>query len=92
MSWGLVGSRFFYSFLLDSISHCTALSTPKQDIWRNNAILFMPAVVLLGMPLKKGPSKKTIPANIRTEVKAGNPVKQAVAIAMRQAGKPQKGA
>ena len=33
------------------------------------------------MPLKTGKSKKTFSSNIRTEVKAGKPVKQAVAIA-----------
>lgn len=41
------------------------------------------------MPLKKGSDSKTVSANIKTEMKHGKPQKQAIAIALRTAGKPK---
>jgi hypothetical protein len=42
------------------------------------------------MPLKTGSSKKTIQENIRREIRAGKPQKQAVAIAYAKAGESRK--
>jgi hypothetical protein len=42
------------------------------------------------MPLKRGSSQKTVSANIRTEIRAGRPQKQAIAIALNQARKTGK--
>lgn len=42
------------------------------------------------MPLQKGSSRRVISANIRREVQAGKPVKQAVAIAYSKADKGKK--
>ena len=42
------------------------------------------------VPLKKGKSKAVVAANIKTEIAAGKKPKQAVAIALRKAGRKKK--
>lgn len=42
------------------------------------------------MPLKRGKSKKALAANIRAEMHAGKPQKQAIAISMSKAGKSRR--
>lgn len=42
------------------------------------------------MPLKKGSSKKVISENIAELIRSGRPKDQAVAIAMKKAGKSKK--
>ena len=41
------------------------------------------------MPLEPGKSKAVVRRNIKREIRAGKPQKQAVAIAMHKAGKPK---
>lgn len=43
------------------------------------------------MPLKKGSSKQIMQENVKTEIAAGKPPKQAVAIAYSQARRTSKG-
>lgn len=42
------------------------------------------------MTLKKGKSKKIVGENIATEIRAGRPKKQAIAISYSEAGKSKK--
>jgi hypothetical protein len=52
----------------------------------------IPGSEVTAMPLKKGAAAKTkagVASNIRTEIRSGRDRDQAVAIAMRLAGKPK---
>jgi len=42
------------------------------------------------MPLKEGTSDEVVSENIRTEIKAGRPHAQAIAIALSKAGRTKK--
>jgi len=46
--------------------------------------------IITVMPLKSGKGKAVVSANIKTEMKAGRPMKQSVAIALSKAGKSNK--
>lgn len=43
------------------------------------------------MPLKRGTSTKTVARNIKTEIAAGRPKKQAIAIALNTARRSARG-
>jgi hypothetical protein len=45
---------------------------------------------VIPIPLKKGSSRKAVSENIKTEIAAGKPQKQAVAIALNVARKSKK--
>jgi hypothetical protein len=63
---------------------CRMLSGVLQAFWPKDSKR------RFDMPLKKGYGKKTVGENIKTELKAGRPQKQAVAIALSVARKAKK--
>jgi len=66
------------------LTFCQALSGDLRAFWPEGPKR------RFDMPLKKGYGKKTVGENIKTELKAGRPQKQAVAIALSVARKAKK--
>ena len=69
------------------------IKNPEKD-WDKSTVVKKPQKVSKKMPLKKSTSAKAFKENIKTEVKAGKPVKQAVAISYavkKEASKTKKG-
>lgn len=66
--------------------------TPKNIPVAAKGKINKPKRKVNNMPLKKGYSAKTVSKNIKTEMKAGKPQKQAVAIALSVAKKAKKAA
>lgn len=66
------------------LTFCQALSGDLQAFWPKGPKR------RFDIPLKKGYGKKTVGENIKTELKAGRPQKQAVAIALSVARKAKK--
>ncbi len=65
-------------------------SSTCDYMMRKNSIYLTTGTNEVYMPLKSGPSRAAIAANIKTEKMAGKPTAQSVAIALNVAGKSKK--
>ena len=83
---GRSGSTYGAAVSRGKLRKVTTSGTAWEAFWKGMELILRGKI----MPLKKGSSKKTISQNIKREIAAGKPQKQAVAIAMRKAGKAKK--
>ena len=61
-----------------------------DKFWKSHTMKHSDVNHVFNNPLKKGSSESTISYNIRELMHSGRPQKQAVAIAMKKAGKSRK--
>lgn len=76
-----------FVFKLDDINNWMKRQGKRLELSKKRSKMILTTKMEKDMPLVRGKSQKSISKNIRTEVKAGKPRKQAIAIALSTARK-----